>query len=105
MSDIWMVYSTFAKKDEAVSIARQLLEARLVACANIHDGVTSLYRWEGAIREESEAVLVAKTHRRQLQPAMEMVKRLHSYALPCIIAYPIEGGYPPYLKWIEDETT
>lgn len=105
MSDIWIFYSSFASSDEAVSVAEKLLENRLVACVNIHPGVTSLYRWEGAIQRESEVVLVAKTAQPRLQAAMEMVKRLHSYELPCIIAYPIGGGYPSYLKWIEDEVS
>jgi len=103
MSDVWVIYSTFESHDEALSVAEKLLENRLVACANIQGGTTSVYRWEGAIQRASEVVLIAKTAQPKLQAAMELVKHLHSYTLPCIIAYPIGGGYPPYLRWIEDE--
>jgi periplasmic divalent cation tolerance protein len=104
MSEIYLLYSTFAKKDEAISAADALLAARLIACANIVDGMTSLYRWEGAVCREPEALLLAKTSRQALAKAMEMLKSLHPHTLPCIVAYPAQHGFAPFLKWVEDET-
>jgi periplasmic divalent cation tolerance protein len=104
MTDIYLLYSTFPNRSEAIFIAGKLLEKRLVACANVHDGVTSLYRWEGEMRQESEAVMVAKTSAGQLAAAMECIKSHHSYDVPCITAWPVEKGFPPFLKWVADET-
>lgn len=104
MTDIWLLYSTFPSGKEALSVAHHLLEKRLIACANLYENVTSIYRWEGDIRQEAEAVLIAKTREGLVSDAITAVKNLHSYQLPCIIAYPIEKGFPPFLQWIAEET-
>ena len=54
MTDIWMLYSTFPNRAEALSAARTLVESRLAACANLVDGVTSIYEWQGAVQQEQE---------------------------------------------------
>ncbi|MCE2927863.1 MAG: divalent-cation tolerance protein CutA [Rickettsiales bacterium] len=105
MSEIWSIYSTFATRDEAILVARALVESNLVACANIHDNITSIYRWDGQLQQENEVALIAKTSKKTLQKAMEAIKRLHSYEIPCILATQLDGGYPAYLDWIKRETT
>ncbi len=77
----------------------------MVACANVHGGIASVYRWENAIEEASEVAMTAKTTTEKLKNAMDEVKRLHSYKVPCIIACPIEAGFPPFIQWIKDEVT
>jgi periplasmic divalent cation tolerance protein len=104
INDIWMVYSTFPQREEAFSVATELLEKRLIACANIHENVTSLYHWEGTINQEPEVVLMAKTHQAQVTATIEEIKRLHGYQLPCIVAYPLPEGYGPFMQWVTDET-
>jgi periplasmic divalent cation tolerance protein len=98
------VYMTAASKDEAESIARALVKERLVACANVFDGVTSYFRWEGEVQAEGEVVIIAKTRSALLKKLESRVKALHSYDVPCIVAWPIEGGNADYLAWIEAET-
>jgi periplasmic divalent cation tolerance protein len=104
MTDIWLVYSTFPNRAEALSVARQLVEKHVVACANIVDGITSVYRWQSDIQQESEVVMIAKTSAHSLNTALELIKSLHSYDVPCITAWPIEAGHLPFLRWVEDET-
>lgn len=102
MADICAVYSTFPNRDEALSTAAALLEKRLIACANIHE-VTSIYRWEGAMQKEPEAVLWAKTTTDNVKDAVALIKALHSYDLPCIVTTPVTGGFAPYLQWVAEE--
>ncbi|MFW6159297.1 MAG: divalent-cation tolerance protein CutA [Planctomycetota bacterium] len=98
------VYITAGDADEAGRIARAIVDERLAACANVIDGVRSIYWWEGAVRDDAEAALIAKT-RRQLVPALiDRVVELHSYDCPCIVALPVESGHLPFLRWVEDET-
>jgi periplasmic divalent cation tolerance protein len=104
MSDIFLIYSTFPDKASALKAASALVEKRLIACANIADAVTSVYRWEGAVQQEQEATLVAKTSYGKLTPAMEELKRLYFYQVPCIVAFPIAEGYAPFLQWVKEET-
>ncbi|REJ72162.1 MAG: divalent-cation tolerance protein CutA [Planctomycetota bacterium] len=96
-------YITAPDRDEALKIGRALVEERLVACANVLDGMTSIYRWEGAIQQDSEVVLIAKTRHELSESVIERVRELHSYDCPCVIAWPITAANPDYLQWIEKE--
>ena len=89
---------------EAEVIGRALVEARLAASVNIVPGVSSLYWWEGALRQGDEVMLWAKTRSDLVEPLTAKVKALHSYDCPCVIAMPIAGGNADYLAWIEAET-
>jgi periplasmic divalent cation tolerance protein len=104
MSEIFLLYSTFPNQKSALMAARMLVEKRLVACANVKDGVTSIYRWEGKMQQEKEVTLIAKTSHGKLTAAMKELKNLHPYEVPCIVALPIAQGHAPFLKWIEEET-
>ena len=100
----WFVYITAKEKTQALAIGRALVEERLAACINVLDGMTSVYRWEGAVEEASEAVLIAKTTEPLLPALIARVKELHTYTCPCVVAWPIGTGNAPYLDWIERET-
>ena len=95
-----LLYVTAGAKDEALTIADALIGEHLVACANIIDGVASVYRWEGKVQHDQEAVLIAKTATSRLDAAIQRVRELHSYDCPCIVAIPIEDGNPAFLEWI-----
>lgn len=99
-----LLYITAGSAEEAASIARDLLDDRLIACANIIDGAKSLYRWDGKIEQESEAVMIAKTREDLVEKVIERVRELHSYDCPCIVALPIVSGNPAFLDWIDEET-
>ena len=104
MSDARFVYVTTKDRAEAVAIGRALVDERLAACANVIDAVTSIYRWEGAVQEDTEAVLVAKSRADLIAPLTARVRALHSYDCPCVVALPIDGGNPDYLDWIAAQT-
>ena len=101
---IW-IYMTFADLDLAKQVARVLLEDQLIACANINQGLISMYRWQGAIEEDNEVAMVAKTRRELFDQVTERVKQLHEYEVPCVIALPIQEGNPDFLLWLQRETT
>lgn len=102
--DFRLVYMTASSRDEAKRIGRALVEERLAACANVIDGMESVYWWQGKLTEDREAVLIAKT-RADLVPALtERVLALHSYTVPCVVALPLVDGNPAYLAWLGAET-
>ncbi len=103
MNEIWLIRSTYAGKDEAVSAARVLLTEKLIACANISSNNTALYRWEGTLQEEAETVLLVKTIRAKLDQAMKYIKETHSYQTPAIIAYRVEKSDDEFAQWIKNE--
>jgi periplasmic divalent cation tolerance protein len=99
-----ILYITAANSDEAMRLAKGLVEARLAACANILGGINSVYWWQGKIEEGSEVALIAKTRADLVEECIAKVKELHSYSCPCVIALPILAGNPPYLEWLAAET-
>ena len=104
MADIWLLYSTFPDREEALSVARHLVERQLAACVEIHAPMLSVYRWEGKMHEEQEVALTAKTGKAKVDMAIAAIKSMHSYQLPCITASPVEKGFAPFLQWVADET-
>ena len=98
-------YVTAGSRDEAMAIGRALVEERLAACANLIEGMTSVYRWRDTIQEDREVVLIAKTRRELVDRLTARVRELHSYETPCVVALPLQGGNPAFLNWIAAETT
>ena len=98
------VYITSADDGEAAEIARALVDDRLASGVNVIPGVASVYRWQGAVHQANELVVVAKTRADLVEPLTRRVRALHRYQCPCIVAMPITGGNPEYLAWIEAET-
>lgn len=101
---VMFVYVTTGDADEAQSIARQVVDEQLAACANILPGVTSIFRWEGKVEEAAEAMLILKTTEEKLEQLIGRVKSLHSYECPCIEALPVVEGNRDFLEWIVRET-
>lgn len=99
----YFVYITVADAAEARQIGRSLVEERLAACANILERMTSIFRWEGAVREETEAVLIVKTVADRLPALTDRVKALHSYDCPCIVTWSLSGGNAEFLDWVASE--
>ncbi|MBK8908939.1 MAG: divalent-cation tolerance protein CutA [Rhodospirillales bacterium] len=99
-----MIYVTAASQDEALSIGATLVEERLVACANVLGDITSVYRWDGEVQEETEVALVLKTRSDLVDRVTQRVMELHDYTCPCVVALPIVGGNPDYIAWIAAET-
>lgn len=104
MTELCMLYSTFASKGEAVSVASALLEEKLAACVTLLPGALSLYRWEGQTKRETEVVLLAKTTAERRENAMARIAALHPYAVPCILSYPANSVFPQYCQWVAKET-
>jgi len=88
----------------ALDIARILVEEGLAACVNRVGPVTSVYRWEGQLCEESEQLLVIKTARACYEALEMRLKALHPYEIPEIIAIPVVAGSSQYLAWLAAAT-
>ena len=100
----YSVYVTTGSEAEAEVVARAVLEARLVACANLIGRCRSLYWWDGKIQDEGEVVVLLKTRKSQMRKLVERIKAVHAYDVPCITAWPIVDGNPDYLDWIAKES-
>lgn len=97
-----IIFVTCASKREASLIAKKLLNERLIACANIIEGVESSFWWKGKTDKATESLIVIKTVKRNFRKIQKRIKKLHSYEVPEIIALPIVEGEGDYLKWIDE---
>jgi len=98
-----LIYVTVSSLAEAEKIAEAVVTEKLAACANILDGVTSIFHWEGTLCRESEAILLLKTSEEKVEELTARIKELHSYDCPCIVVLPIEGGNAAFLEWVSRE--
>jgi len=92
---------TAANKQEAEKIAQQLLKAKLIACANIIDSISSIFRWSGKIEKAEECLVLMKSRRELFEEITRKVKELHSYEVPEILAIPLVDGSKAYFEWME----
>lgn len=98
------VYITCPDLACAQRIGRELVQQKLAACANILEGMRSIYWWEGEVTEVQEVVLLLKTRAGLAERLIEASKQIHPYEVPCIVAWPIAKANPEYLNWIAQET-
>jgi len=96
-----VILITTGSEEEAHRIAAQLLNQRKAACVNIVPRVDSLFWWQGKLDSAQETLLVIKTKASKLKEITELVKKVHSYEVPEVIALPIVGGNEDYLKWLD----
>lgn len=96
------VVTTVASRAQAQSMARALVERKLVACAQISE-IESYYHWHGALQHEPEFRILCKTTAERYAEVERAIKELHAYELPAIHAYAMDPIYGPYAAWIEDE--
>jgi periplasmic divalent cation tolerance protein len=93
-----IVYITAGSMENASKIARELVLKRLAACVNMFP-VSSIYRWNEKVEEDDEIALFVKTDSSRLEEIIKVVKSLHTYELPAIEFWGIEGE-EDYLDWI-----
>ncbi|HET6477813.1 MAG TPA: divalent-cation tolerance protein CutA [Dehalococcoidales bacterium] len=99
-----IVLITSDSVEEADHIARLLLEKKKVACVNIVRGIDSYFWWEGKPDSARENLLIAKSKASLLPDIIDLVRKIHSYDVPEVIALPIIGGNQDYLEWIDQST-
>jgi periplasmic divalent cation tolerance protein len=103
MTDKIVVLSTCGSHEEALRVARAVVEKRLAACVNILPAVRSVYHWKDVIEESEEVLLVIKSSRPLFDELRAEIERLHSYDVPEVIAMQVVDGAEQYLTWLTHE--
>ena len=96
------VYAVFADAEEAERIGRAVVEGRLAACMNLISPIRSIYRWKGAVETAEEVSAIFKTSEGQVDALMTRIAGLHSYEVPCVVAWPIEKVLGSYADWVDE---
>ena len=104
MEKIVQIITTSNDRDLIEKIGRDLVQKKLVACAQILGPIQSIYQWKGVVEETREWFLLMKS-KDSLYPAIEEeIRKQHPYEVPEIIMTTIERGFPGYLDWVVSET-
>ncbi|HSK98021.1 MAG TPA: divalent-cation tolerance protein CutA [Euzebyales bacterium] len=98
------VLTTLDDRDAALALARAMVDARLVACAQVTGPVTSVYRWQGEVEQATEWYCVMKTTGARYEALAAWIAEHHPYDTPELVATPIVAGGQDYLAWITAET-
>ncbi len=98
-----LVLTTLGSAADARAFVTSLVQDRLVACGTLLPGAASVYRWEGAITEEPEVVVLLKTDTSKWDALSAAVAERHPYEVPELLAFPVERGMDLYLSWLTAE--
>lgn len=104
MSEVLLVLTNLPDRAAAERVANALVADGVAACVNILAECTSVYRWEGKLEHSKEVPLLIKTTRTAYARLEDVLRKLHPYELPELIAVPVTAGLPAYLAWVAQET-
>ena len=99
-TDFVVVLVTTPDTETAESIARVLVEERLAACVNVLPACSSVYRWEGKIQRDEEALMLIKSRRDRFRTVETRILELHGYDVPEIVALDITAASDGYLDFL-----
>ena len=102
--DVCEIIVTGSDAEWLIGYTRTLVEERLAACGHQFAAIRSVYRWEGAVHDEAESRVALHTRRSLVPEVVARTAELHPYDVPCVIALPLVGGDPEYLRWVVRET-
>ena len=101
-TDALLVLTTLGSSGDARALVRGLVEDRLIACGTLFPAA-SIYRWEGAVQEEEEVLVLLKTDASKWDALSAAVQDRHPYDVPELLAFPAEEGSGTYLSWLKAE--
>lgn len=102
--DVRVVLVTAPNAETGEFLARELVEERVAACANVVPGLISVFWWEGEIQRDDEVLVIFKTGRDRLEALRARVSELHPYEVPEVLALPVDFSHGPYAEWVMEES-
>jgi periplasmic divalent cation tolerance protein len=103
LSKIWLIYCPFANDEDAKLISNQLIEEKLIACANILGKGTSVYFWKDSIQTENEVYVIFKTSIERHETTVRRIEALHPYDTPAVISIETSVN-DKYGEWVRAQT-
>jgi len=97
------IATTVASVEEGAAMAKDLVESRLAACAHL-EPIRSIYRWQGAVCDESEVRVTFKTTTARADEVHERIRANHPYDTPAILRRTVRAGTAEYFDWVQEST-
>lgn len=104
--DVVLLYTTWPDQETAHSAVSTILDAGLIACANIFPPHQSVYKWNGVVQSEQEVCVLMKTTSDRLSDVRTALVDAHPYDVPAIVAIPIDSAssHSPFVDWVRAAT-
>ena len=102
MNEYCMLETANDNYEEIKSIAKELLDKKLVASCHILESDSS-WNWNNVREEEKEYLLQMKTKKNYLKEIYEVIKSKHSYECFEFAVYNITSINEEYLNWMDKE--
>jgi len=103
MTEILILVCTCPDAATARRLAGGLLERKLAACVNILPEIRSMYRWQGELHDDGEALMVVKTVQQAYAEVEAWLLQHHPYDVPEVLAVQVQAGSAAYLEWVQNE--
>jgi len=98
-----LIQTTTPTRDEALRLARELVERRLVACAQLCN-IESVYLWDGNLQQEPECRLLLKTSDDKWPEVERFIRERHSHEVPAIFSVSVTQASEGYANWVAETT-
>ncbi len=99
---IYLIHCSCPDEAKAKEIGRELVKRQLAACVSILPIVASIYQWEGEVQEESEVLMLIKSHQCKISELEELLMTLHPYETPEFLVTPVTHASSGYARWIDE---
>jgi periplasmic divalent cation tolerance protein len=103
--DYLVLLTTMPDGESAARLARTLVDERLAACVNLLPPMRSIYRWQGAVQEDTEQQVVIKTTRARMGALRDRLHTLHPYQVPEFIVISVADATEAYGGWLSESTS
>ena len=103
MKQVLVVLCTCPDDATAKTLASGLVEHGLAACVNILPEIRSMYRWQGELHDDGEALMVVKTVQQAYTEVEAWLLQHHPYDVPEVLAVQVQAGSATYLDWVQNE--
>jgi periplasmic divalent cation tolerance protein len=103
MTEYIQIATTTETREQAENIAQALVKRRLAACVQITGPIHSVYRWQEKVEQADEWLCTVKTRKSLFDEVETMIRQLHSYECPEIVATSLVAGSEAYLKWLGEQ--
>ena len=105
MDKMLIIVTTSDNRDELDAIGTAVVKSRAAACAQVNGPITSHYIWEGKKETSTEWQLKIKTLESRYNDVEKIIKEMHSYEVPQIVAIPVTKGSSEFMEWIKNSVS
>lgn len=98
---VTLALTTVGSEEDAVRIARHLVETKAAACVSIVSPVRSIFSWKEEMQDEKEWLLIVKSAR-PAEELREAIRAVHPYEVPEFLAFPASFADEAYARWVAE---